>query len=194
MRMDMNIQIGHTLDSSEIYGPGLRAVLWVQGCSLACEGCWNTQYWSPSAGSTSTTEELLEHWKTISGLEGVTLLGGEPLQQADAVLALTQGAQDLGLSVFLYTGYEPEEFTSVMRACFDMCDIVVTGRYVHALRNTNLRWRGSTNQVVHYPTPRYQSLQFEEQHEVEVHLSSEGELAVYGYATDEFLTSIEVNT
>jgi len=190
----MNIQIGHTLDSSEIYGPGLRAVLWVQGCTLACKGCWNTQYWSRLAGATSTTEEILEQWKKTPGLEGVTLLGGEPLQQAEAVLNLIQGAQELGLSVFLYTGYEPEDFTSVMQACFNMSDIVVTGRYVHALRNTNLRWRGSTNQVVHFPTPRYQSLQFEERHEVEVHLSSEGELAVYGYATDEFLTSIEVKS
>lgn len=190
----MNIQIGHTLDCSEIYGPGLRAVLWVQGCSLACEGCWNTQYWSPSAGDTSTTEEIIEQWKKTPGLEGITLLGGEPLQQAEAALVLIQGAQILGLSVFLYTGYEPEEFTAVMQACFDMSDIVVTGRYVHALRNTNLRWRGSANQVVHFPTPRYQSLQFEEQHEVEVHLSSDGELAVYGYATDEFLASIEVKS
>ena len=194
MRVNMNIQVGHTLNSSEIYGPGLRAVLWVQGRTLACEGCWNTQYWSPSAGSTSSTSEILEQWGTTPDLEGITLLGGEPLQQAEAVLALIRGAQELGLSVFLYTGYEPEEFTSTMRACFDMSDIVVTGRYLHALRDTNLRWRGSTNQVVHFPTPKYQSLQFEELHEVEVHLSSEGELSVYGYATDEFLTSIEVKS
>ena len=100
----------------------------------------------------------------------------------------------MGLSVFLYTGYEPEEFSTDMLDCFNMSDIVVTGRYVHELRNTNLRWRGSTNQIVHFPTPRYQALDIEEQHEVEVHLSSEGELSVYGYATDEFLTSIEVKS
>ena len=135
--MDMDIQIGHTLDSSEIYGPGIRAALWVQGCTLACEGCWNTQYWSRLAGATSTTEEILEQCEKTPGLEGVTLLGGEPLQQADAVLALIQGAQDLGLSVFLYTGYEPEEFTSSMRACFDMSDIC---------RNRPLRSRSAKHQ------------------------------------------------
>lgn len=190
----MDIQIGHILQSSEIYGPGIRSVLWVQGCTLACEGCWNTQYWAANGGLTTTTKEILKQWKATQGLEGITLLGGEPLQQPEAVFHLIQGAKDLGLSVFLYTGYKPEEFTSIMQSCFNMSDIVVTGRYVHSLRNTNLRWRGSINQVVHFPTPRYQALRLEEQHEVEVHLSSEGELSVYGYATDEFLTSIEVKS
>jgi anaerobic ribonucleoside-triphosphate reductase activating protein len=190
----MDIQIGHILQSSEIYGPGIRSVLWVQGCTLACEGCWNTQYWAANEGLTTTTKEILKQWKATQGLEGITLLGGEPLQQPEAVFHLIQGAKDLGLSVFLYTGYEPEEFTSIMQSCFNMSDIVVTGRYVHSLRNTALRWRGSTNQVVHFPTPMYQSLKILEQHEVEVHLSSTGELSVYGYANDEFLTSIEVKS
>ena len=189
----MDIQVGHMLQSSEIYGPGIRSVLWVQGCTLACEGCWNTQYWSASAGSSTTTDDILEQWKATKGLEGITLLGGEPLQQPEAVYHLIQGAKDLGLSVFLYTGYEPEEFTSVMQSCFNMSDIVVTGRYVHSLRNTNLRWRGSTNQVVHFPTPKYQFLNVPNQNEVEVHLSADGELSVYGYATDELLTMLEVN-
>ena len=190
----MDIQVGHMLQSSEIYGPGIRSVLWVQGCTLACEGCWNTQYWSANAGSTTTTDVIIEQWKATQGLQGITLLGGEPLQQSEAVHTLIQGAKELGLSVFLYTGYEPEEFTSVMQTCFNMSDIVVTGRYVHSLRSTDLRWRGSTNQTVHFPTPRYRALDIEEQHEVEVHLSSNGELSVYGYATDEFLTSIEVKS
>ena len=59
-----------------------------------------------------------------------------------------------------------------------MSDIVVTGRYVHSLRNTNLRWRGSTNQV-HFPTPKYQFLNVPNQNEVEVHLSADGELSVW---------------
>ena len=190
----MKIQIGHTLESSEIYGPGLRSVLWVQGCTLACKGCWNTQYWSSTGGITTSVDEIVEKWASTPELEGITLLGGEPMQQVVPVHALIRGARRMGLSVFLYTGYEPEEFSTDMLDCFNMSDIVVTGRYVHQLRNTNLRWRGSTNQVVHFPTPRYQALDIEEQHEVEVHLSSEGELSVYGYATDEFLTSIEVKS
>ena len=98
----MDIQVGHMLQSSEIYGPGIRSVLWVQGCTLACEGCWNTQYWSASAGSSTTTDDILEQWKATKGLDGITLLGGEPLQQPEAVYHLIQGAKDLGLSVFLY--------------------------------------------------------------------------------------------
>jgi hypothetical protein len=69
----MDIQIGHMLQSSEIYGPGIRSVLWVQGCTLACKGCWNTQYWSANGGLTTTTKEILEQWKATQGLEGITL-------------------------------------------------------------------------------------------------------------------------
>ena len=43
----MHVNIGHRLARSEIYGPGVRSVLWFQGCTLACKGCWNTQFWSP---------------------------------------------------------------------------------------------------------------------------------------------------
>ena len=57
----MKIQIGHTLESSEIYGPGLRSVLWVQGCTLACKGCWNTQYWSSTGGITTSVDEIVEN-------------------------------------------------------------------------------------------------------------------------------------
>ena len=70
--MDSTIRIGHRLDRSEIYGPGLRSVIWVQGCTLACKGCWNTQYWSAKGGDEIQISELLKEIQTFDDIEGIT--------------------------------------------------------------------------------------------------------------------------
>lgn len=178
----MHVNLGHSLARSEIYGPGVRSVLWLQGCTLACKGCWNTQFWSARGGTQTDVSSILAEWEQQQGLEGVTLLGGEPFQQLEATEALINGAKRLGLTVFVYTGYTMDEFSPAMERCFLASDIVVTGRYLHTLRDTTLRWRGSSNQEVHFPTGHYRHLEVEEQHEVEVHISETGELEMFGYA------------
>ena len=188
--MSQVISLGHRLDRSEIYGPGLRAVFWTQGCNLACKGCWNTQYWSKKGGNTILVSRLLEELDSIDGIEGITLLGGEPLQQAEASLQLIKGCKEKGLTVFLYTGYEPNEFDANMQQCFDLCDIAVTGRFVQELRDTTLRWRGSTNQQVHFISKAYDDSVLKEQTEVECHILPNGEIRMVGYAEEELASMI----
>jgi len=124
------LQIGHIEPCAYIYGPGQRFVIWVQGCTLGCKGCWNQQFWGTEDGYEKTIEQLIEDIQSTPGTEGITLLGGEPLQQAVGVLNLIQKCRELEYSIFLYTGYEPREFDDVMQNCFESSDIVVTGRYV----------------------------------------------------------------
>ena len=180
--MSHTISLGHRLDRSEIYGPGLRAVFWTQGCNLACKGCWNTQYWSKKGGNTILVSRLLEELDSINGIEGITLLGGEPLQQAEASLQLIKGCKEKGLTVFLYTGYDPSEFDSAMQQCFDLSDIAVTGRFLQELRDTTLQWRGSRNQQVHFISNAYDGSVLKEQTEVECHILPNGEIRMVGYA------------
>ena len=188
--MSQVISLGHRLDRSEIYGPGLRAVFWTQGCNLACKGCWNTQYWSKKGGNTILVSRLLEELDSINGIEGITLLGGEPLQQTEASLQLIKGCKERGLTVFLYTGYDPSEFDSAMQRCFDLSDIAVTGRYEQGLRDTTLRWRGSTNQQVHFISNAYDDSVLKEQTEVECHILPNGEIRMVGYAEEELASMI----
>jgi anaerobic ribonucleoside-triphosphate reductase activating protein len=157
-------------------------VFWTQGCNLACKGCWNTQYWSKKGGNTILVSRLLEELDSINGIEGITLLGGEPLQQAEASLQLIKGCKEKGLTVFLYTGYDPSEFDSAMQQCFDLSDIAVTGRFVQELRDTTLRWRGSRNQQVHFISNAYDDSVLKEQTEVECHILPNGEIRMVGYA------------
>tara|TARA_B100001564_G_scaffold76948_1_gene61534 strand:+ start:11683 stop:12261 length:579 start_codon:yes stop_codon:yes gene_type:complete len=189
--MASTIRIGYRLDRSEIYGPGLRSVIWVQGCTLACKGCWNTQYWSAKGGNEIQVSQLLKEIQSLDDIEGITLLGGEPLQQPKASLELIKGAKSLGLSVFLYTGYELSEFDETMLACFNLSDIAVTGRYVQELRDTGLRWRGSRNQQVHFISDVYDETVLTEQTEVEFHVLPTGEIQIVGYAEEDLSMLVE---
>ena len=183
--MSNTIRLGHRLDHSEIYGPGVRSVFWAQGCNLACKGCWNTQYWSIHGGLEIEVSQILDELDQLDGIKGITLLGGEPLQQSEASLELVRGCKEMGLSVFLYTGYEPSEFNEKMQACFDLSDIAVTGRFVEELRDTTLRWRGSGNQQVHFISDLYDKSVLQEQTEVECHILPNGEIRMVGYAEPE---------
>jgi len=185
------LRLGHRLDRSEIYGPGIRSVFWTQGCNLACKGCWNTQYWPSRGGEEISVLEILSQLKELKDIEGITLLGGEPLQQPQACLELIQGCKEIGLSVFIYTGYEPSEFDEVMQSCFDLCDIAVTGRYIQELRDTTLRWRGSRNQQVHFISDLYDDSVLKEQTEVECHILPSGEIRMVGYAEPELSNLLE---
>ena len=71
-------RLGHTVDHTEIYGPGIRSAIWLKGCTLACDGCWNKQYWPAVGGEIISVEELNARLNAIEGIEGITLLGGEP--------------------------------------------------------------------------------------------------------------------
>ena len=185
------LRVGHISEHSTIYGPGLRFVIWTQGCTLACEGCWNKQYWPHRGGTNFSVQDLVNRISKTPSIEGITLLGGEPLQQPWPIFKLISEVKKMGKTVFLYTGYNVEEFDDLMQACFDICDIVVTGRFEQGLRNTNLRWRGSENQKIHFPTRHYNLGSLEDRNEIEFVINDNGTLEMYGYPSEEISSWIE---
>lgn len=188
---DTLLRLGQLEHGSTIYGPGHRTVVWTQGCTLACRGCWNADLWPARGGFTLDVGVLVER-ALAAGDQGLTLLGGEPLQQAEATLTLIQTAQGQGLSVFLYTGYERHELSGPALACLDAADIVVAGRYIEEERDTTLRWRGSRNQTVLFNGDRYEQEAggFEEGTDVEITMDEEGRLTVLGYPDGEVLQAL----
>lgn len=106
------------------------------------------------------------------------------MQQAESVLELIQRVKQFDLTVFLYTGYTKKEFDPLMNKCAELCDILIAGRYIESKRNTYLRWRGSSNQIIEFPTGHYNGEDLTEVREVEVHISG-GNAEVYGYPTEE---------
>ena len=144
--------------STEAEGPGRRYAVWVQGCTLACPGCCNPEMFAPRGGELIDVAALVEEIAATPGIEGLSILGGEPLQQAAPVALLAAEVRARGLTVMLYTGYTVDEITSAEgRALLAACDLVVDGRYVREQPETRRRWIGSANQRLHFLSARYRA-------------------------------------
>jgi len=175
------IRLGDTLSSSQIYGPGNRFVIWVQGCSLECPGCWNKEFWTTESGYELEISKLISIISSTNEIEGITILGGEPLEQPEATLNLIQSVKRIGLTVMLYTGYEENEMTDLQLECIYASDIVIMGRYVASMRDTTLRWRGSSNQEIKILSEAYKDIEIEEKEEVEITIDTNGAISMAGY-------------
>jgi len=184
----MRLNVARTLPRSEANGPGTRFVIWVQGCPLACPGCWNPDTWEFRRVQLCDVGALAANILATKGIEGVTFTGGEPFAQARALTELASLLRQEGLSVFVFTGYEMTELVRPEhKALVDVADIVVSGRYLEALHQSGLKWRGSTNQDVHFLSRRYSSEDMEEVADVEFHISSDGQVTLTGFPTAELV-------
>ncbi|WP_326953447.1 4Fe-4S single cluster domain-containing protein [Amycolatopsis sp. NBC_01286] len=132
-------------------GPGTRLGIWLQGCPLACPGCMSRDTWDPNGGTDVPIAELVALWRraVAAGADGLTVSGGEPLEQAEPLARFLDEARAVGgdqePDFLLYTGFELDELDVTRRAVLARADAVVTGRYQVALP-TGLLWRGSANQ------------------------------------------------
>jgi anaerobic ribonucleoside-triphosphate reductase activating protein len=183
------LNVAYTAPRSSIYGPGERFVIWVQGCSIRCKGCWSQDTWSPKPRELVRVDEL---WEQIVaerdgeyGLDGVTILGGEPMEQAEVLVELAQWVKGGGLGLMVYTGYDLAELTEPpQQRLVELAEILVPGRYVEELRDTGLRWRGSTNQQFLSGSA---AKAVEELSEVEVVVAASGSMEVRGYPVGRLL-------
>ena len=184
----MLVNVAQIVTQSSIYGPGVRAVVWLQGCSLHCSGCWNKEMWSHAPHKLYTIDELWEALCLGEGqVEGVTLLGGEPLNQAIATRAIAKRAQSEGLSLVLFTGYELAEINDM--GCADILndvDILITGRYVESLRTLEHQWIGSTNQEIHFLSTRYDEQILHNTNYMELEIGEQGDISLLGFPDDEW--------
>jgi anaerobic ribonucleoside-triphosphate reductase activating protein len=178
----MRVNVARVLERSAANGPGERFVLWVQGCPLACTGCWNPDTWSFRRRDMRTVDELAAAIFSTAGIEGVTFTGGEPFAQARSLAKLGKQLRAAGLSVFVFTGYDLEELAGPdHRPLLEVTDVLVAGRYMQARRASGLPWRGSSNQSVHFLTDRYGPSDMQDVAEIEFRLAQDGSVAVTGF-------------
>ncbi|HET9215776.1 MAG TPA: 4Fe-4S single cluster domain-containing protein [Terriglobia bacterium] len=186
---------------SRVNGPGLRAVVYFQGCTLSCRFCWNkdTHTFSGEQRSVDDVAHSVVCAHHERPLDGVTFSGGEPMQQADALLALMESLRDRlpALSFGMYSGYSEPELASSGYWCRSdltqrekqdlwqrirgLLDFAVLGRYV-AGKPSALALRTTTNQKLVLFSGRYEEEDFSAQ-EVEVHLDAHGTVQMTGFPT-----------
>ena len=136
-------------------GTGIRVTIFVAGCTHRCAGCFNREYFSFEAGEL-VTEELMDQIISLSQkdyIEGLSVLGGEPLQQVfdkTLVTLLKRFKQEVGKSVWLYTGYTYEEAIQRQERLdiLSYCDVLVDGKFELKQKDLRLKFRGSRNQRI----------------------------------------------
>lgn len=180
------------LPRSRANGPGTRFTIWVRGCTLGCAGCFNPTTHPTTAGTAWPVADLAELvLAELPHVEGVTLSGGEPLEQPEAVAELCRllrARSDLGTVVLTSFTKAEIEADPARRAAVEDADTVIAGRYNAALRlGTGLR--GSANKVYWPRTGRYRAADFECTPDAEITIGPDGTLTVTGMHAAGELTS-----
>ena len=151
--MAPKLRVSGIVEESVVDGPGIRFVVFTQGCPHHCPGCHNPQTHDVKGGTVMDTHEIMKRFMENPLLAGITFSGGEPFLQPGPLCALAHSVKCLGKNVVTYTGYTFEEllqFTDnpmVMRL-LNLTDILIDGPYVRALRDLSLQYKGSHNQRI----------------------------------------------
>ncbi|MBQ8510405.1 MAG: radical SAM protein [Clostridia bacterium] len=148
------IRLFGVVRESSVDGPDLRYVVFVQGCPHKCYNCHNPGSHAYGGGKETTTDRI---WRDIQKnplIRGITFSGGEPFLWGHELAVIAKKAADAGLTVMTYTGFTWEhlqkkaETEPSVRELLAATNYLVDGRYVDALRDLNLRFRGSSNQRI----------------------------------------------
>lgn len=150
--MDELIRIAGIVDESIVDGPGIRFVVFTQGCSHNCKGCHNPKTHSYSGGALVKVSDVIDRMRKNPLIDGLTISGGEPFDQANMVSILAHSAKRLGYSVWTYTGYLYEDILKKSKTdlgyktLLENTDVLVDGEFDESKKDCNLRFKGSTNQ------------------------------------------------
>lgn len=146
------LRIAGIVQDSIVDGPGLRYVIFTQGCPHHCPGCHNPQTHDFNGGREADPEELIEEIMKNPILSGVTFSGGEPFCQAEALVFLAEKIKENGKHLMIYTGYLLEELQEKKDPWIDrlleLADVLVDGPFLLEQKNLTLPYRGSENQRV----------------------------------------------
>jgi anaerobic ribonucleoside-triphosphate reductase activating protein len=175
------------VNESEVNGPGCRAVVWVQGCLLACPGCFNPASWSFEENQLVAVEELADRILANPRNQGVTFSGGEPFWQAPALAQLAALVKAKGLNVMSFTGFTLEKLRSpagppAAQALLDQLDLLIDGPFIQAQAvNAPDSPVSSRNQRVHIFNPALENAITWASDQLEVHILKDGSRIITGY-------------
>jgi len=182
----MPLQVAQIVPRTQAEGPGSRFALWLQGCPLRCPGCCNPEFLPFGGGVERRVDELLNEVARTPGIEGLTLLGGEPFAQASAAALLAERVHEIDLSVMIFSGYTLAQLhdrrDSAVLRLLAATDILVDGPFQRELPDTRRRWIGSTNQQIHFLSDRYRADDpcWQQPNTLEIRLEA-GSLSINGF-------------
>lgn len=148
------LKLAGIIRESIVDGPGIRFVVFTQGCPHRCSGCHNKSSWEYDGGYDCDVDKIIDEIDKNPLLRGVTFSGGEPFEQTEALSILAHKIKDRGLNLIIYTGYRFEDLLE--RSVHDknihqlihMTDYIVDGKFVEDLKSYDLKFKGSKNQRI----------------------------------------------
>ena len=148
-----SIRLASDLQSDSIVdGPGLRTVIWTQGCGHKCPGCQNPQTWDFEGGGEVPLDMVYEAIDELEYQQGITFSGGDPMYQPYPCAKIAKYCKDKGYNIWVYTGFTYEELMKMSKKddiyleFLKYVDVLVDGRFVMKERDLNQLFRGSRNQ------------------------------------------------
>ena len=180
----VDIRINSYIPITRAEGPNARFCIWVQGCSLHCKGCANYAMWDKDGGTIYNVEELIELIKSYKDkIEGITFLGGEPLEQIEAVTEISKAVQEMGLSVLVFTGYKYSELSErkEFKELTKYIDILIDGKYEEDKQDFSRPWVGSSNQNYHFLSNKYdESIITKYKNKIELRIDKNNNISLNG--------------
>ena len=179
---------------SEANGPGVRSVVWVQGCSRYCPGCFNPHMHPHKAVKLLDPQELGDQLSAITETIGITISGGEPFEQAAACAVLAETVRTAGKTVMVFSGCPFEQLKAsaepAIQRFLRSIDLIVAGPYIQELACESKLWRASSNQTVHFLNGNGEDIDQSETPEVPViEVKADGDSLSYtGFPNQEDLT------
>ncbi|MFX1515398.1 MAG: 4Fe-4S single cluster domain-containing protein [Promethearchaeota archaeon] len=180
-----SLRLANVIPISEANGPGPHYTIWVQGCSLNCPGCFNPHTHDPEGGYSRPIQdlfqEIVEYW-TKRKIRGVTVTGGEPLQQITGVTDLLMKIKSVGkIGTIVLTGYNEQELHTLpgFDSLKQYLDVLITGRFLQE-KKLQKEIRGSTNKKILFYSAFYQNHEFTVIPPVEVITHSDGTISITG--------------
>ena len=193
----MTINLHNFLERSTENGPGVRAVIWVQGCALHCPGCFNPDTHDMHIRELVSVDELARKIFSISGIEGITISGGEPFLQAAPLAELAGILQKAQLSVVVFSGLTFEQLREKndphWNALLAKTDLLIAGPFIQELAS-DLPLRGSRNQTLHYLSERYKPLREHLENttnSIEILINRSGQVTMTGFPGQNFLGNVD---
>lgn len=183
--MQSKLNIGYFYPSTKALGPGNRFVLWLRGCHRRCPGCASPELRADSPANWMDIESIYNVIASTRDIDGVTISGGEPLLQCEALSALLKTLRESlpNLSIILYTGYTKDNLPADAKAhVIPYVDLLIDGEYEDSL-NDGKGLRGSSNQQLYFITDKLSAYRDElenGQRIREIHLLSEYEVLTIG--------------
>lgn len=190
---DLLLNVADICNKSEVNGPGIRSVVWVQGCSRRCPGCINPQTHEHKIVKLLDPEELGNSFVQIAGIAGITISGGEPFEQAQSCAVLAETVKKRGKSVMVFTGFPFEQLSSSeipeVKRFLRNIDLLIAGPYMQELKCQSRLWRASSNQTVHFLNPDLKPGETNDKNSAIIEVSTDGQAMNYtGFPDMEDLT------